>query len=65
MRRPALAVLLVVGLGLLVFLIQNQDPVTIRFLAWRAVTSRALVVLLALGLGVLLGLLGTWPRRRG
>jgi uncharacterized integral membrane protein len=47
-----------------VFSVQNAEPITVRFLAWQATVSAALVIQLAALLGGLVGLTaGAWSRR--
>jgi uncharacterized integral membrane protein len=47
-----------------VFSVQNAEPITVRFLAWQATLSAALVIQLAALLGGLVGLTaGAWSRR--
>jgi uncharacterized integral membrane protein len=56
-------ILLVVAIVLLVFLLQNTEVVTIRFLFLKLSLSRALVVLVFFGLGALFGWLVPHMRR--
>ncbi len=47
----------------LIFVVQNSDPVTIRFLKWEYAVSQALLVFSALLIGVILGVLLNYFRR--
>lgn len=52
---------MVVGLGSVMFALQNNVPVTVVFLAWRFDGSLALVLLLAMALGALIVALLSTP----
>ncbi len=65
---PKRVALLVVFLLFAIFVVQNVEVMEVRFLFWRAGTSRALVLVSTFGLGLLAGWLMLWlrkPERRG
>ena len=53
--RLAVALTLLFLVLLIVFLAQNTETVTVRFLVWRVETSRAFVVLGVFAIGAALG----------
>lgn len=50
----------------LIFIFQNQQMVTIEFLAWRVETARGVMALVILLIGVIIGWLGRgqWAHRK-
>jgi uncharacterized integral membrane protein len=59
--RLILIVLVVLLGGVAMFAMQNQDPVTVQFLAYYTKTSILVVIVAAFGTGVLVGLLPGIP----
>ncbi|MDY6829373.1 MAG: LapA family protein [Pseudomonadota bacterium] len=63
MRRLRPTVLVVAGVLLLLFVVQNTEVVTLTFLFWQFPLSRALFVFILLAIGFFLGLLVGWRRQ--
>ena len=64
MKRFLLYLVLLLGLLIVIFLIQNADPVELNFLLWTFTTRRAFVVLLMLFIGMFSGWVLGRPGRR-
>ena len=52
---------LALAIGVVVFALNNNDPVVVSFMVWEFEGSLALILLLTLALGVLLGILVCLP----
>ncbi|MEM3434101.1 MAG: lipopolysaccharide assembly protein LapA domain-containing protein, partial [Candidatus Methanomethyliaceae archaeon] len=59
-----LFLLVVILLVLLVFTLQNTDPVEVTFWPWKVVLSKALLIIASLLIGFLLGFLAAIIRRK-
>jgi uncharacterized integral membrane protein len=52
---------LILGAGMVFFVLQNIEPVSVSFLAWNLDGSLAVILMLAFGVGVLMTLLFLLP----
>jgi uncharacterized integral membrane protein len=52
---------LIVGAGMVVFVLQNIEPASVAFLTWQLDGSLAVILMLAFGMGVLMTLLFLLP----
>jgi len=62
--KPLLIFLSVVLAGVVLFMMQNYEPVTVRFLFWSFSASRALLLFFVFLAGVITGLAGAIAGRR-
>jgi len=64
MKNVKLAVAIALAVLVVIFAIQNAEPVGVEFLIWTWTASRALVLFLVFLAGVAVGWLGRAARRR-
>ena len=64
MNAKLILVILLASL-FIVFMLQNEDPLRVRFLPWSAVVSKSLLILLVFVAGLIFGWISfAWGRRK-